>query len=170
MEKVVKGPMAGESSHDAGEAFRYKVLEQMSRWSFEWALMKAENMKIHEGCSKVKEELEELKNQCGSTMEVDELKELDEEIQQNGLSLQELLDERVRIREKSSMVEIKVKHLEDAMKKVIVIEQDELDYIDKLGDYYQNNQGDVWKLSSMEALNGHLVGALEQNVMEDKLE
>ena len=60
--------MADESSHNVGEAFRYK-----------------------------------------GTMEVDELKELDEEIQWNGLRLQELLDEGVRLREKSSMVETKVK-------------------------------------------------------------
>jgi len=55
-------------------------------------------------------------------------------------------------------------------KGVIVIEQDELDYIDRLGDYYQNNQVDVLRLSFMEVVNGHLVGALEQNAKEDKLE
>ena len=56
--------------------------------------MKAENMKIHEGCSGLRKELEELKSQCGSTID-GELNQLDEEIQQSGLGLQELLDERV---------------------------------------------------------------------------
>lgn len=46
MEEMVEGPMVGESSHDGGEDFQYKVLEKMSRWSSEWILMKAENMKI----------------------------------------------------------------------------------------------------------------------------
>ena len=41
--------------------------------------MKAENMKIQERCLELRRELEELKSQCGSTMD-DELKELDEEI------------------------------------------------------------------------------------------
>ena len=106
---MVEGTMAGKSSHDVGEAFRYKVLEQMSRWSSEWVSMKAENMNIHEGYSKIKGELEELNDQCESMMEDVELRKHDEEIQQNGLSLQELLDERVRLRKKSAMVETKFK-------------------------------------------------------------
>lgn len=95
MEEMVEGPMVGECSHDVGEAFQYKVLEQMSRWSFEWALMKAKNMKIPEGCVKIKEELEELKDQH------------EDEIKKDFIG-----------------------------KKVIVIDQDELDYIDRLGNYY----------------------------------
>jgi len=50
-------------------------------------------------------------------MEDVELMKLDKEIQQNGLSLQELLDERFQLRKKSGMVETKVKHLEEEMKK-----------------------------------------------------
>lgn len=76
------------------------------------------------------------------------------------------------------MVEIEVKQLEDAIKrdflgrKVVVIEQDELDYIDRLGDYHRDNQMDVWRLSSLciEGVNGHLVGALKQEVMKGELE
>ena len=48
--------------------------------------MKAENMKIREGYSELKKELEELKSQCESTTD-GELKELDEEIRQSGLGL-----------------------------------------------------------------------------------
>lgn len=72
----------------------------------------------------------------------DELKELDEEIQQDGLDLQELLDERARLRKKSAMVETEIKQLEDEMKKkllekkVVVIEQNELDYINRMGTHY----------------------------------
>ena len=89
--------MAGESSHDAGEVFWYKVLEQMGRWSSNRVSMKAENMKIRESCSELRRELEEIKSQCGSTTDV-ELKELDEEIQRSGLDLQELFDERAQLR------------------------------------------------------------------------
>lgn len=102
-------------------------------------------------------------------VETDELKGLHEEIRQDGLRLQELLDGRVRLREKSTMVEIEVKQLEDMMKRVflgrkaVVIEQDELDYIEKLGDYHRDNQTDVRRLSLLwiEGVNGHLVGALK---------
>ena len=76
---MVDEPTTGESSHDAGEVFRYKVLEHMGQWSSNWVSMKAENMKIREGCSELRKELEELKSQCGITMD-GELKELDEEI------------------------------------------------------------------------------------------
>jgi len=55
-------------------------------------------------------------------------------------------------------------------KRVVVIEQEELDYIDMLGTHYRENPGDIRKLSSMNLVNGHLVGALEQNVVEGKLE
>ena len=66
----------------------------MGRWSSKWVSMKAENMKIHEGCSGLRKELEELKSQCRSMID-GELNQLDEEIQQSGLGLQEILDERV---------------------------------------------------------------------------
>ncbi|MCY6524990.1 hypothetical protein, partial [Actinobacillus pleuropneumoniae] len=79
-EVLVDEPMKGESSHSAVKGLRYEVLEHMSRWSYEWVSMKAENMKIRESYSELKKELEELKSQCGSTTDV-ELKELDEEIQ-----------------------------------------------------------------------------------------
>ena len=88
---MVDEPTTGESRHNAGEVFRYKVLEQMGRWSSNWVSMKAENMKIREGCLELRKELEELKSQCESTMD-GELKELGEEIQQNGLGIQEVLD------------------------------------------------------------------------------
>jgi len=42
----------------------------MNKWSFEWASMKAENMMIREGCSKIKEELEELKDQYEDVVDV----------------------------------------------------------------------------------------------------
>ena len=41
----------------------------------------------------------------------------DEEIQQGNLRLQELMNERVRLREKSAMAESKVKKLEEGIKK-----------------------------------------------------
>ena len=132
-------------------------------------------MKIRESCSELRRELEELKSQCGSTTDV-ELKELDEEIRQSGLGLQELLDERTRLRKKSAMVEAEIKQVEEEIKKkllgkkIVVIEQEELDYIDRLGTHCRDNPVDVPKLSSMKVVNGHLVGALEQNAMEDKLE
>lgn len=72
---------------------------------------------IREGCFKIKEEHEELKDQCGSMMEDVELRKLDKGIQQNSLSLQQLLDERIRIWKKSAIVETKVKQLEEEMKK-----------------------------------------------------
>jgi len=65
------------------------------------------------------------------------------------------------------MVEAKIQQLEEDIrkkllgKKVVVIEQDELDYIDKLGTYYHDNPEDVQKLSSMEVVKVHLVGTLE---------
>ena len=89
--------MAGESSHDLGEAFKYKVLEQISRWSSKWTSTKAENMKIWEGYEKIKEELEELKDHYEdedvadvTTME-DEL-EIDQ-VGPGSYSLQTLMDE-----------------------------------------------------------------------------
>jgi len=94
---MVDEPTTGESSHDAGEVFWYKVLEQMGRWSSNWVLMKAKNMRIRESCLELRRELEELKSQCRSTTDV-ELKELDEEIRRSGLGLQEILDERARLR------------------------------------------------------------------------
>jgi len=123
-------------------------------------------MKIQERCLELRRELEELKSQCGSTMD-DELKELDEEIRQSGLGLQELLDERAWLRKKSAMVEAKIKQIEEEIKKkllgnkIVVIEQEELDYIDRLGTHYRDNPEDVRKLTSMKIVNGHLVGALE---------
>ena len=42
----------------------------MSKWSYEWASMKAENMMIWEGCSKIKQELEEFKDQYEDVADV----------------------------------------------------------------------------------------------------
>ena len=53
------------------------------------------------------------------------------------------MNERVRLREKSAMTEAEFKKLEEGIKKdllnrkTVVIEQDELKYIDRLGDYRQ---------------------------------
>lgn len=105
-----------------------------------------------------------------------ELMKLEKEIQHNGLDPQELLDERAQLRKKSTMVETGIKQLREEIKKkllgkkLVVITQDELDYIDRLGTQYHNNPKDVRKCSSMKVVNGHLVGALKQNLMEDKLE
>jgi len=105
-----------------------------------------------------------------------ELKELDEGIQHGDLDLQELFDERARLKKESARVEAKVKQVEEKIrkkllsKKVVVIEQEELDYIDRLGTHYRNHPEDIRKLSSMNLVNGHLVGALEQNKVEGKLE
>ena len=67
MEKARKAemmdePMTGESSHDVVQDLRYKILEQMGQWSSNWVSMKAESMKLREGCSELKRELEELKS------------------------------------------------------------------------------------------------------------
>ena len=132
-------------------------------------------MKLRKGCSELRRELEELKSQCESTTDM-ELKELDGGIQQGELGLQELFDERARLRKESARVEAEVKQVEEEIKKkllgkkVVVIEQEELDYIDKLGTHYQENPEDIRKLSSMNLINGHLVGALEQKKVEGKLE
>ena len=66
---------------------------------------------------------------------------LNEEIRQGDLRLQELMDERVWLREKSTMEKEEVKKLEEGIKdflsrKTVVIEQDELDYINRHGDCY----------------------------------
>jgi len=59
------------------------------------------------------------------------------------------LDERAQLRKESAMVETEIKQLEDKIKKkllgkkVVVIEQDELDYIDRLGTHFQDNPEDV---------------------------
>lgn len=69
--------------------------------------------------------------------------ELDEKIQQGDKKLQEIMEGRVHLRERSTMLQAHVKGLEDEIKrefldhKPIVIEAVELDYIDRLGDYYQ---------------------------------
>jgi len=65
MAKMAEGPqvITGESSHNAGKAFLKEVLEQMEKWSSEWASMKAKSMQMWKGYAKVKEELEELKDQ-----------------------------------------------------------------------------------------------------------
>ena len=98
-------------------------------------------MKIQERCLELRRELEGLKSQCGITMD-DELKELDKEIQRSTLGLQELFDERARLRKKSTMVEAEIKQIEEEIKKkllgkkFVVIEHEELEYIDRLGTYY----------------------------------
>jgi len=89
---MVEGPIIGESSHSVGEAFHNKVLEQMREWSSKWASMKAENMQMQKGYAKIKEEIEEHKDQYEDAIKKDF----------HG-------------------------------KKVIVIELDELDYIENLG-------------------------------------
>ena len=82
MEKAEKAVMVddGESGHNAVKALQYDVLEHMSQWSSNWVAMQAENMKIRESCSELRRELEELKSQCGSMIDI-ELNGLDEEIQ-----------------------------------------------------------------------------------------
>jgi len=173
--KMEDTPTKGESSHGPGEVLRYEVLEQMRQWSSNWVAMKAENMKFREGYSELRRELEELRSQCGSTTDV-ELKELDKEIQRSGLGLQELFDERARLRKESAKLEAEIKLIEEEIKgkllgkKIVVIDQEELDYIDRLGTYYRDNPEDERKLSSMRVVNGHLIGALEQRSMKDKLE
>ena len=90
--------------------------------------------------------------------------------------LQELFDERAWLRKESARVEAEIKQIEEEIKKkllgkkVVVIEQEELDYIDRLGTQYREHPEDIQKFSSMNLVSGHLVGALEQNAMEDKLE
>jgi len=49
--------MTDESSHNVGEYFLNRVLQHMKELVFDITSMKAE----HEGCSKVMEELEDLK-------------------------------------------------------------------------------------------------------------
>lgn len=164
--EMVDEPTINDSIHDAVEVLWYKVLEQMSRWSSNWVSMKGENMKIGESCSELRKEIEQFKSQCESTTDV-ELKEIHEEIQQSGLGLQELFDERAWLRKESARVEAEIKQVEEEIKKkllgknIIVIEQEELNYIDKLGTQYQDNPEDIWKFSSMNLVYGHLVGALE---------
>lgn len=86
---------------------------------------------------------------CGALEEgiaqLEELKEerlgSDEEIQQGDLRLQELMNESIRFRKKSAMVEAEVKKLEDGIKKdfldkrIVVIEHNKLVYVEELGDY-----------------------------------
>lgn len=129
--EMVDEPTIDESSHDAVEVLRYKVLEQMSQWSSNY-VMKAESINIWESCSELRKELEELKSQCESTTDM-ELKELDEEFRQSGLDLQELFDERAQLRKESARVEAEIKQVEEEIKKellgkkIVVIEQEELD-------------------------------------------
>lgn len=72
------------------------------------------------------------------------------------------------LKEEKCLVEAEIKQIEEEIKKkllgkkVVVIEQEELNYIDRLGTYYCENTEDVRKLSSMRVVNGHLVGALKQ--------
>jgi len=59
-----------------------------------------------------------------------------EDIQQGNLRLQELMNERVRLRDKSAMMEEEFKKLEEGIrkdfldKKTVVIKQDAHDYVD----------------------------------------
>jgi len=68
----------------------------------------------------------------------------DEEIQWDDLRLQQLMKEKVLLREESSMAEEEVKKMEEGIKrnfldkKVVVIQQDVRDYDDKFGEYHQN--------------------------------
>ena len=77
------------------------------------------------------------------------------------------MDERAWLRKKSAMVEAKIKQIEEEIKKkllgnkIVEIEKEELDYIDRLGTHYLDKPEDVRKLTSMKIVNGHLVGALE---------
>jgi len=102
--EMVDEPTTGESSHRAVQDLRYEMLEQMGQWSSNWISMKAESTKIRESCSELRRELEKLRSQCESTADM-ELKELDEGIQHSGLDLQELFDERARLRKESARVE-----------------------------------------------------------------
>lgn len=114
MEKVDKAVMVddGESNHSAVKAFRYEILEHMSRWSSNWVAMQAENMNIRESCSEIRRELEELRSRCESTTDL-ELNEFDDEIRRSELGLQELFDERARLRRESAKVEVEVKRIEE---------------------------------------------------------
>lgn len=158
MEKVDKAVMVDEGDHSAVKALRYKVLEHMGRWSSSWVAMQAENMKIRESFSELRRELEELRSQCESTTSI-ELDEFDEEIHQSRLGLQELFDERARLRKERAKVETEVKQIEEEIKrrllgkKVVVIEQEELDYIDKLEAHYREHPRDIRKFSSMDLVN-----------------
>jgi len=76
------------------------------------------------------------------------------------------------------MLQANVKGLEDDIerdfiaRKPIVIEQDDLNYIDRLGDYHQDMKEYVRKIGSlrMEKFNVCQVGALKEKAMEEKLD
>lgn len=108
----------------------------------------------------------DLDNLHGRSFELDEL---DEKIQHVDRKLQELVGERVHLRERSTMLQAKVKGLEDEIKrdflccKLVVIEEHELDYIDKIGAYYWAIQDDIQMVGSLrvEEVNVCQLGALE---------
>jgi len=175
MGKIGRGEMVDDGDHSTVKEPRYDVLEHMGRWSSNWVTMQAENMKIRESCSELRKELEELRSQCESTTSI-ELDEVGEEIHQNRLGLQELFDERARLRKERSKVEMKVEQVEEEIKrrllgkKVVVIEQEELDYIDKLEAHYREHPVDLRKFSSMDLVDEPFGDTFEQNAVEGKLE
>lgn len=76
------------------------------------------------------------------------------------------------------MLQENAKGLEDEIKrdflgrKPIVIEHDDLDYIDRIGDYHQDMKEYVRKIGSLrvEEVNVFQVGALKEKAMEEKLD
>jgi len=172
MERIDRGEMMGDSDHSAVKTLRYEVLEHMGRWCSSWVAMQTEIMKIRESCSKLREELKELRSQYESTTCL-ELDKVDEEIHQNRLGLQGLFNKRARLRKERSKVEIEVKQVEEEIKrrllgkKVVVIEQEELDYIDKLEAHYR--ELDLRKFSSKDLVDESFGNTFEQNAVEGKL-
>jgi len=94
----------------------------------------------------------------------------------NRLDLQEIFDKRARLREERSKVETEVKQIEEEIKrrllgkKVVIIEQEELDYVDKLKAHYREHTMEFRKFSSKDLVDESFGGACEQNMVEGKLE
>jgi len=174
MERFDSGEIMGDSDHSAVRTLRYEVLEHKGRWNSGWVAMQTEIMKIRESCSELRKELKELRNQCEDTTNI-ELDKVDEEIHLNRLDLQEIFDKRARLREERSKVETEVKQVEEEIKrrllgkKVVVIEQGELDYIDKLEAHYREYPMDIRKFSSKSLVDESFGNKFEQNAVKGKL-
>jgi len=131
-------------------------------------------MRIREDCAELRKDLEGLRSQWESSTSV-ELDEIDERAHQNRLGLQELYDEKARLRRESSKAEMRIKRIEKEIerklldKKVVVIEQEELDRIDKLAAHYREQPTDIQKFSAMGMVDEPFGVTLEQNTVEGKL-
>lgn len=175
MEKLGSGKMVADRDHNTVKTLQYKILECMADWSSEWVAVRAENMRIWEDCAALRKDLEGLKSQWESSTNV-ELDEIDEGIRQNRLGLQDLFNEKARLKRESSKVEARVKQIEKEIerrlldKEVVVIEQEELDRIDKLATHYWEHPMDIWKFSAMDMIGEPLDDTIEQNAIKGKLE